>query len=225
MNSYSEDALLPLSALTHFVFCPRRAALTCLERIWAENKATTQGEVTHQNVHKDPGSALRDGILVARGVAVRSLRLGLSGVLDLVELHPLDNDDEGGVIFSGIAGRWRPFPVEFKGGRLRDEPSFAQQLCAQALCLEEMLETTVPDGAVYYGKTHRRLRIAFSARLRAATTLAANGLHALIDSGRTPLPVYSRRCEGCSLKEQCLPQICGGNRSVRNYLQKALTTS
>lgn len=225
MNTYSEEALLPLSALTHFVFCPRRAALTCLEGIWADNKATAQGEGTHQNVHKNPGTTLRDGMLVASGVAVRSLRLGLTGVLDLVELHPLEQDDERGAMLPGLAGRWQPFPVEFKGGRLRDEPSFAQQLCAQALCLEEMLETTVPDGAVYYGKTHRRLRIAFSAQLRAATVTAANGLHALVDSGRTPLPVYSRRCEGCSLKEQCLPKICDGKRSVRNYLQKALATS
>ncbi|MHC1712544.1 MAG: CRISPR-associated protein Cas4 [Solidesulfovibrio sp.] len=219
---YTEDDLLPLSALTHFVFCPRRAALTRLEGVWAENKATAQGEVTHQNVHADPGSEIRAGVRIARGVSVRSFRLGLVGVLDVVEFHPVDGEMDCGAALHDLSGLWRPFPVEYKGGRLREEPSFAHQLCAQALCLEEMLGATVPDGAVYYGKTRRRLRIAFSAGLRAATEGAARGLHALMDSQRTPSPVYSRRCTSCSLKDACLPKVCGGRRRVRDYLRQAI---
>jgi len=219
---YPEDDFLPLSALTHFVYCPRRAALTRLEGVWAENVATAEGGVGHTRAHDALCSESRPGQRVARGLMVRSQRLGLWGQLDVVEFLALEEHDARGAALPGLPGRWRPFPVEYKRGRLREEKSFAIQLCAQAICLEEMLGVEVAEGALYYGKTRRRLRVVFTPRLRSAAEDAALRLHALIAAGQTPAAVYSKKCDACSLAALCLPRA---PRSVSHYLQHALQTA
>jgi len=219
---YTEDDYLPLSALTHFVFCPRRAALTRLEGIWAENVATVEGGIVHKHAHDDIGSENRDGLHIARGLMARSQRLGLWGHLDVVEFISVPDDEGRGATLPGISGRWRPFPVEYKRGRLREEQSFALQLCAQAVCLEEMLNTIVPEGALYYGKTRRRLRVVFTPQVRTATEDAARQLHELVASGRTPRPVHSEKCRACSLAALCLPGALQRPASVEYYLAGAM---
>jgi len=220
---FDEDELLPISALEHLVFCERQCALIHVERVWYENQATVEGRNLHDRAH-DAGTELRGDVRTARGLMLRSLRLGLSGKTDVVEFRQLSEDDTGGVRLDGVNGRWRPFPVEYKRGRLRHEQSYSVQLCAQALCLEEMLSVTVPEGALFYGKTARRQAVVFDDALRQETESAAKRLHDLFARGETPKPDYQkRRCRQCSLFDVCLPQASGSRKSVQDYLARNLT--
>ncbi len=205
---YSEDDLLPVSALQHLMFCPRQCALIHIERVWRENIFTAQGRVMHERVHGETAERRRD-VRVEYGMSIRSLRLGLIGKADVIEFHRADN------------GTWRPFPVEYKRGRKKPDNRDNVQLCAQAMCVEEMLEVAVPRGAIYYGKERHRTDVLFDGALRAETTAAALRLHRLIRSGRTPPPVYEDKCDSCSLFDVCLPKTIGKNRSVKAYLTEA----
>src|SRR5579859_4686917 len=147
---YSEEDLLPISALQHLAFCERQWALIHLEGVWAENQLTAEGRVIHDRAH-EPGTESRGDVRVSRGLRLRSLRLGLSGIADVVEFHRCGRrgDTSGkGLVASGVAlpsvsGSWAPFPVEYKRGRPKSGPFDEIQLCAQALCLEEMLGVPV----------------------------------------------------------------------------------
>lgn len=217
---FSEDDLLPLSALQHLIFCERRAALVHIEGLWAENTATLEGTHLHEKAH-DPGHETRGEVRTARGVALRSLRLGLSGKADVIEFHREENAHRGCELLDA-PGRWRPYPVEYKRGKLRKEDGYEVQLCAQALCLEEMLGCSIPDGALYFGKTRRRLEVAFDTQLRAETEAAAARLHALIASGVTPRAFREPKCERCSLLQHCLPVGNAPGRSAARYVQAAI---
>ena len=208
--SYSEDDLLPISALQHLVFCERQCALIHVEQAWDENRFTAEGRVMHERVHEE-GEESRGKVRVARGVSLRSLRLGLIGKADVVEFH------------RGDGGVWLPFPVEHKRGKPKPDESDRIQLSAQALCLEEMLGVDVPSGALFYGRTRHRLDVVFDEALRKDTEKAAGQLHELIGSGITPKPVYSaKKCKRCSLMDRCLPQVLRKKRSVRGYLTQML---
>lgn len=210
---YSEDELLPLSALADIAFCERRAALHQLECVWTENVATTEGHHLHDKVHEG-GSEVRDGVRIVRGLRFRSLSLGVAGIADVVEFH----QDPDGVVIAGHRGRWRPFPVEYKRGIMRHEMSFEVQLCAQAMCLEEMLNVAVPAGALFYGISRRRQDVEFTDELRIAVQSAAKRLHALMRSGITPPAVYEKKCGKCSLLHHCMPQTAGEGKSAVRYL-------
>ena len=200
---YSEDELLPISALQHLLFCERQCALIHIERIWNENGLTAAGRVLHEKV--DAGEPeCRAGVHIRRGLQLRSLALGLSGIADVVEFAP-----------EGI------LPVEYKHGRPKTADCDRVQLCAQALCLEEMLSVSVAQGALFYGKTRRREPVVFDAALRALTIQTAGRLHMLIDSGQTPAASYTPACEQCSLLEICLPKA--RERSVQAYLKRMLS--
>jgi len=208
---YSEDALLPLSGLQHLLFCERQCALIHVEGQWAENRFTAEGEVRHQHVHGGGGRTTL-GVRTAFSLHLRSLALGLSGVADVVEFH----QQEPGA-------PWQPFPVEHKRGRPKHGDADRVQLCAQALCLEEMLDIAVPCGALFYGQTRRRQDVAFDAELRAHTAAAARRFHELLDAARTPAAVYApEKCDACSLLPLCQPKAAGQGRSVRAYLASAL---
>ncbi len=183
----------PLSALQHFAFCPRQCALIHVERQWAENTLTAQGRVLHDRAH-EAGSESRRDFRIARALALQSAALGLHGVADIVEFHRQPDDT------------WRPFPVEYKRGRPKHEPIDAVQLCAQAICLEEMLHTTVPAGALFYGATHRREDVIFDDALRTETHALAVAVREQLAAGRTPSPIYAVKCRACSLLELCRPQ-------------------
>ena len=206
---YSEDDLIQLSALQHFVFCRRQCALIHIEQVWAENKLTAEGRIMHEHVHEE-GNESRGDVRIEHGVALRSLKLGLIGKADVVEFHRQADDS------------WRPFPVEYKHGKPKPDDSDKVQLCAQAICLEEMLNTDISSGAIFYGKTRRRLDVAFDDTLRQETEAAANKTHELIDEGITPAPVYSKRCESCSLMAECMPKTIQKKRSVESYLKRML---
>ena len=219
---YDEDDLLPVSALQHLLFCERRAALIYLEGLWDENPFTVEGRHLHEQAHQG-GVESRGDLRMARGLRLRSLRLGLSGMADVVEFHRLPEDARvNGVPLEGVAGHWLPLPVEYKRGRLRHERGYEVQLCAQALCLEEMLNIEIPSGAIFYGKTRRRLEIDFDERLRRDTEAAAARLHELLGSKITPKPSRGPKCESCSLVDICLPAATGRRQNVRGYLARAI---
>lgn len=215
---FAEDDLLPLSALQHLLFCERQCALIHLEQIWVESSLTAEGRQLHERVDSGKGEA-RGDLHIARGLALRSLRLGLSGKADVVEMHRVAGEEPGAEL-PGLAGRWRAFPVEYKRGKPKAHRADEVQLCAQALCLEEMLDAPVPAGALFYAQTRRRLDVAFDAELRRLTEDTAARLHRLIASGRTPAAVREPKCDQCSLLGVCMPDAV--SRSVRRYLAEAL---
>ncbi|MFO8101160.1 MAG: CRISPR-associated protein Cas4 [Dehalococcoidia bacterium] len=218
LTVYEEDELLPVSALQHLLFCERRASLVYIERLWEENVFTTEGTILHERAH-EAETEVRGDLRIARGLSLRSISFGLVGKADVVEFNRMP-EGETGVPLEDVAGLWQPMPVEYKRGTLRKEEGYEIQLCAQAFCLEEMLNTHISSGAIYYGKTRRRLEIPFDTRLRKETEMAILRLRELIDSGRTPQAVYSKKCESCSLIELCLPKTTGKKASVEKYLQK-----
>jgi CRISPR-associated exonuclease Cas4 len=238
---FTEDEMLPISALQHLEYCPRRCALIHVEGIWAENAQTAEGRVLHERAHQ-AGSEKSNGVRIARRLRLASRTLGLFGVADVVEFHPVEKGDSPpvpsppeesrmatapsvppGVVLHGLAGRWRPFPVEYKRGQRKPEISYRVQLCAQALCLEEMLETVVPCGALYHGKTRRRQQVLFDDPLRQRTHLRARELHELIASGRAPPPVPGPKCKFCSLAGKCVPKLLP-SRSARDYIANSIAS-
>jgi CRISPR-associated exonuclease Cas4 len=171
-----EEDLIPLSALQHHLFCPRQCALIHVERLWAENALTAEGRLAHEAVHAPKGER-RKGVRTVTAMPLRSTTLGVTSVADAVELH----DTAGGLV---------PFPVEHKLGRPKAHRADEVQLCAQALCLEEMLGVPVPAGALFYGRTRRRQDVAFDEELRALTRRVADEVRALLAAGCTPPPRY-----------------------------------
>ena len=189
LDQAAEDGLIPLSALQHHLFCPRQCALIHVERIWAEDVATMEGRILHERVDAG-GMDARPGLRVERGIALRSLALGVAGKADAVEFH---------------GSPPRPVPVEYKRGRPKPHRADEVQLCAQALCLEEMFAVPVPQGALFYGAVRRRTQVTFDAALRALTARVAADTRAMIAARRTPAPVLMPGCRRCSLQEACQP--------------------
>jgi CRISPR-associated exonuclease Cas4 len=208
---YSEDDLLPISALQHVVYCDRQAALIHVERLWTENAHTVEGRHVHEHAHEAGGES-RGDVRIVRALSLRSLVIGLSGVADVVEFH---REEVGGVI-PGRSGLWRPFPVEYKKGKPKRHRADEVQLCAQALCLEEMFATPVPDGALFYGKTRRRKAVGFDEPLRAATLLAAARFREIVEQRLTPAARWGAKCRQCSLIDDCRPRAA--EKSARRYL-------
>jgi CRISPR-associated exonuclease Cas4 len=210
--NYTEDDLIPISALQHLMFCKRQCALIHIEQLWDENLLTAEGRIMHERVHEADRES-RGDVRIERGVPLRAMKLGLIGKADVVEFHRIE------------ANKWLPFPVEYKRGKPKADESDKVQLCAQAMCLEEMLNVTIPGGAIFYGKTRRRLDVSFEEELRDETEKAAQEAHELLASGVTPDPAYTKKCERCSLINQCMPKIVQKKPSVRRYLEKAVEDS
>jgi CRISPR-associated exonuclease Cas4 len=217
---YSEDELLPISALSQLLFCERRAALILLEERWADNIFTAEGSLLHEQ-SRQPLVESRDEWRIVRGLWLRSLELGLYGQADVVEFRRSECSPAAAVL-PGLGGWWQPFPVEYKRGRLRHEMSFEVQLCAQAICLEEMLGITIHKGALYYGRTRRRLELELTQGLREKTRDAARRLHELVNNGNTPRGVLGKKCRYCSLLGICLPRMMSPKKSVSRYLKQAM---
>lgn len=215
---YAEDDLLPLSGLQHLSFCDRRWALVHLERQWQDNTYTAQGELLHERAHSGLAES-RPGALIRRSLPLRSLRLGLNGQADVVEFLPCA-EGEPGIAMPRRKGLWRPVPIEYKRSRDRHgEWAYRIQLCAQALCLEEMLGVAVRDGAIFDGKTKRRDLVPFDADLRTRVEHLAARMHELFAAGQTPRPVYAPKCKSCSMIGVCAPQAAE-NPGVQLYLKR-----
>ena len=203
----SDADLIALSALQHFLFGPRQCALIHIEQAWAENAATAEGRVAHERVH-EVESEVRRGVRTVTGMPLRSDRLGVTGIADVVELHRAPD------------GGWRPYPVEHKRGRPKAHRADEVQLCAQAFALEEMFAVEIAEGALFYGQPRRRTPVAFDATLRALTRAVATDTRALLAGGQTPRMGYEKkRCDACSLLELCRPRVTGAARSAEAWLE------
>ena len=198
----AEDALIPLSALQHHLFCPRQCALIHVEGLWAEDAATASGRIMHARVDA-VGAERRPGVRVAWGVALRSMALGVAGRADVVEY---------------VGRPPRPVPVEYKRGRPKAHRADEVQLCAQAMCLEEMSGVDVPEGALFYGETRRRVLVRFDAALRRLTAETAGAARDNIAAGRTPPPVLTRACRSCSLHDLCNPERLQTPPAIADWL-------
>lgn len=206
IEQVGEDDLVPISALQHMLYCARQCALIHVERRWADNRFTAEGNILHRRTDTGSGERRRS-IRIERSVPLRSLRLGVFGVADVIEMH---------------AGR-RPYPVEYKRGRPKKHRADEVQLCAQAICLEEMLDTRVPAGALFYGRNRRRKVVAFDSGLRALTEVIAADTRRMLAAGRTPPPEFeARKCNACSLKEICQPRSPGVPGIVDRWLKRAV---
>ena len=203
-KTYSENDLVMLSALQHIIFCERQCALIHVEQLWSENVFTAEGRIMHDKVDTAKQEKRKD-IRVEYGVPLRSLRLGLIGKADVVEFNRQED-------------KWHPFPVEYKRGKPKKDNCDKVQLCAQAICLEEMLSCTITEGALFYGTTRRREDVVFDTALRTETKETAEKVHELIGSGITPKPEYSKKCKSCSLEQLCMPKTCGKKGKASAYL-------
>lgn len=201
--------LIAVSALNQYAYCPRRCALIFIEQVWSENAFTAEGRIMHEKADSNKCES-RGNVRIDYSVPLRSLRLGLIGKADVIEFHLQDD------------GTWRPFPVEYKRGKPKVGNCDRVQLCAQAICLEEMLKVEIDEGALFYGQTRRREDIVFDEKLRTETEGIAQKVHVLIASGITPKPEHSKKCDQCSLLEVCMPKTCGKSKSASKYLMKAL---
>lgn len=219
MPLYSEDELLPISALQHLAYCPRQYTLIHLEQIWADNRYTTEGNLLHAKADTETRE-VRGERITARGLRLHSFSLGLSGIADVVEFLQCG---AGGCQLPGRPGCWQPLPVEYKRGRPKKSDCDRVQLCAQALCLEEMLDVTIEKGALFYGKTRHRKEVHFDGKLRERVQSLADELHRLWKAGYTPPPEYGEKCRHCSLQSHCLPQL-SDHAKVEKYLHLAFNS-
>lgn len=202
-----EDTLIQLSAIQHFLFCERQCYLIHAEQIWHDNVFTAEGNVLHERVDEQKLRSQGEGVRIEYGLLMRSLRLGLSGKADVVEFHRQED------------GTWRPYPVEYKRGRPKENRCDEVQLCAQALCLEEMLGVKIPDGALFYGKTHHRKEVIFDEELRKLTAEVCRKTINVIEKKKAPPAVYEKdKCDNCSLSEQCLPKA--NAKSAIKYIEE-----
>lgn len=218
--AYTEEEMLMLSGIQHYVFCPRQWALIHLEQQWEENRLTAEGQLLHQNVDNPAYRQLNGSTLTLRRVAIASRELGLSGFSDAVELQPSESDADT-ITHSRYPGRWKPVPVEYKRGRAKLDRRDEVQVAAQAMCLEEMYGIRIPHGALYYGEERHRTIVAVDEELRLFTRECAESMHRIFSTGLTPRAQLKPHCRSCSLQNLCMPALCERG-SVRNYLKKEL---
>jgi CRISPR-associated exonuclease Cas4 len=215
--TYAQEDFLQLSGLQHFAFCRRQWALIHIEQLWQENLHTVEGSLFHERAHDETLRERRGDVLILRGLPIASASLGICGKCDVVEFHK----DSGGVAMHGEEGLWRPFPVEYKRGAPKTHQADELQLCAQAMCLEEMLCCDIPEGALFYGQTRRRTQVCLTPELRDLVCDMTQQMHRLYCRGHTPKVKPSKGCGACSLKEVCLPALMKG-KDVDIYLHEAM---
>ena len=221
-----EEPPVMISALQHYLFCPRQCALIHVEGVWSENFLTAAGRQLHERVDRRGGETRRD-VHLATALRLTSQRLGLTGVADMVEFHRQETpqDGRGRIVaarFPGRGGYWRPFPVEYKHGAPKSHRADEVQLCAQALCLEEMLGVSIMSGALFYGEMRRRTDVAFDSELRKLTEDVAGNVRSLVRAGSTPPPVLTKGCKSCSLVDVCRPGDVDGRDSASRWIRNQI---
>jgi len=217
---YTSDDLLPLSGIQHFLFCRRQWALIHIEQQWKENALTTEGRIMHKRVDDPFFTETRNGVITARSVPVASYRLGLSGICDVVEF----TSSPDGVKLPNKDGLYLAAPIEYKRGKEKHDHSDETQLCAQAMCLEEMLSLHVPRGYLYYGETRHRVEIEFTAELRTLVKNMADEMHNYFSRGYTPKVRTSKACRSCSLADICLPVLNEKVIAASKYIRQQIET-
>lgn len=204
---YTEDQFIQLSALQHYVFCPRQCALIHVEDVWNENVFTVRGGILHEKVDTDTYET-RGALKTVRGLKIHSFEYGLAGRCDVVEfLRPAGSGSLPDVM-----------PVEFKAGQPKQNISDEVQLCAQALCLEEMLKTAVRRGAFFYGRIRRRVYVEIGERLRVQTKEIISAVHDLVEQKHVPPAKYEKKCATCSLLDICQPKAMNETK-LNSYLK------
>jgi len=207
-----EDNFFQLSAIQHYLFCPRQCFLIHAEQVWLDNIFTAEGKVMHENADNQRESSRGTDVKIEYGLLMRSVKLGISGKADVVEFHRQTDET------------WLPYPVEYKRGKPKSNICDRAQLCAQAICLEEMLKLNIPEGALFYGKTKHRQKVVFDKELRLATEETCAEIHKLLSQKKAPPAIYEKeKCENCSIIEACLPKIPGKN--VAAYLSSLLSST
>lgn len=200
---------VPISALQHFLYCPRQCGLIHLEQVWTENAQTAHGRLMHQRSDQT-GTGMRRGVRTVTAMPLSNPKLGIHGVADVVE-------------FSTAGAEALAMPVEYKRGRPKQHRADEVQLCAQALCLEQMLHQHIDRGALYYGEQRRRHELVFNGELRALTEQTILAVRAMFEQGTTPLAHYqAARCDRCSLLSDCRPRTMCATRSVKAWLSQHL---
>lgn len=215
---YHEDDYLMLSGLQHFAYCRRQWALIHIEQQWAENERTVDGQLFHKVAHNSEKTEKRGDLLITRGLMIKSSRLGLTGICDVVEFHRA----EDGISLFSYEGLWKPYPVEYKKGLPKTNDADELQLCAQAMCLEEMLVCHIPSGSLFYGENRRRKTVEFTKQLRTRVYDMAVEMHDLWNKGYTPRVKPQKGCNACSLKEICTPKL-SKVKAVSAYIESKLT--
>lgn len=215
--AFDEEDYLQLSGLQHFAFCRRQWALIHIEDQWAEDLRTVDGRLMHEHVHNQSFRESRGDCLTVRRLSVYSAQLGISGQCDAVEFH----QDPSGISLRDREGLWQPYPVEYKRGKPKEHNADELQLCAQSMCLEEMLCCDIPEGALYYGEPHRRTQVLLTPELRGRVRDSLAEMHELYRRRYTPKVKPSRTCNACSLKELCLPKLMN-RKKVTDYLDGAM---
>ena len=213
---YAEDDFLALSGIQHFAFCRRQWGLIHLDQSWNANLLTAQGRIVHERAHDEALRERRGDTIIVRNLAVRSSELGLQGYCDVVEFHRCSN----GHPLANEQGLWRELPVEYKRGASKASDADRLQLCAQAMCLEEMMGSDIAQGCLYYNGTRSREWVELGERLRGEVVSLATEMHALYSRRHVPKAKPGRACNSCSLKEACEPAAM--NRSAKAYLEREL---
>lgn len=214
---YNEDDYLMISGIQHFRFCRRQWALIHIEQQWSDNVHTVIGELMHKRVHDPYLTEKRKDIIIARGLPVSSRVMGVSGECDVVEFHRCDD----GIRLHGHRGLFSVYPIEYKKGMPKLTEEDKLQLAAQAMCLEEMFSTEVPEGAIFYGESRRREIVDITSDLRTEVEKMFEEMHQYYNRHYSPKVKYSKSCNACSLKDICLPKL-GKAVSVKRYLEQML---
>lgn len=215
--AYKEEEYLQLAGLQHFSFCRRQWALIHIEQQWAENLRTIDGRILHEKAHDGSQREKRGDLLITRGMSIHSPTLGISGSCDVVEFHR----QSGGIPLAGQEGLWQVYPIEYKRGAPKTVDADRLQLCAQAMCLEEMLCCDIPVAALFYGETHRREMVPLDEDLRDRVRGMLAEMHDLYSRRHTPKVKPAKGCNACSLKDLCLPKLAK-KRAVEDYLRKTM---
>lgn len=223
LREYEEEDFLMISALQHFSFCRRQWALIHIEQQWEENYFTVDGDFFHQKAHDEKAKERRNGVVITRGMKVFSRRMGLSGNCDVVEFHPVEDGItlQRGITLQGEKGFYQPVLIEYKRGKPKEHSADEIQLCAQAMCLEEMLLCSIEYGYLYYGETRRRTTIDFTDQLRRQVEDMAEEMHGYYERAYTPKVKRHKGCSACSLVNICLPKLDKA-QSVSKYLSEYL---
>lgn len=214
---YEEDDFLMLSGLQHFAYCRRQWALIHIEQQWAENERTIDGQLFHKKAHDAGSTEKRGNLIITRGLHIKSAELGVTGICDVVEFHK----SEQGITLFSFEGQWQPYPVEYKKGEPKENNADELQLCAQAMCMEEMLLCDIPYGSLFYGQNRRRTQVEFTDELRTQVKIMLEEMHELWKKGYTPKVKPQKGCNACSLKEICIPRLMK-TKSVSSYIEENL---
>lgn len=208
-EQYQEEDFIPISALQHFVFCRRQWSLIYLEQMWMENHLTVEGHLFHEKVDSGIPES-RKTLKIFRSLRLRSLIYGITGVSDVVKFYYKEDSSLD-----------RCEPVEYKLGKPKTDLCDAVQLCAQALCLEEMLEIQISKGFLFYGKIKKSVPIQFDIALRRETIRSIQEIRTLTEAKKTPLAIYTKKCKKCSLFTLCMPKQTNNFYKSEEYLIKA----